>query len=110
VDGSDVLSALLRTVYASDQPYNAFPSLHVGLATVIALHWLWSGRRFRVWIAAWCGVIAFSTVFVHQHYLADGVGGLVVGTMSSLVSRRSVRAGQGPAATPVVDAPLPRSL
>lgn len=98
VNGVDVLSVILRGVYASDPPYNAFPSLHVGLSTVIALHWIWSGRRFRVWVAAWCGVIAFSTLFVHQHYLADVLGGVVVGGASSLVSRRVVLAGKGPIA------------
>jgi membrane-associated phospholipid phosphatase len=94
VGGADILSALLRGVYAGDQPYNAFPSLHVGLSTVIALQWLWSGRRFRVWVAAWCGVIALSTLFVHQHYLADLVSGVMVGGASSLASRRIVRAAR----------------
>ena len=99
VEGTDIFSTLLRTVYASDQPYNAFPSLHVGLSTVLAIHWIWSGRRFRAWPAAWCGVIACSTVFIHQHYLADLVGGLAVGSAASLLSRRILGPDQGGVAT-----------
>jgi membrane-associated phospholipid phosphatase len=90
VSGDDFLSSLLRSVYAVDQPYNAFPSLHVGVSVVIAVHWLWSGGRTGFWIAAWCGLIACSTVFVHQHYLADVLGGLVVGASACLLSRRII--------------------
>ena len=88
VSGNDILSSLLRAVYASDQPYNAFPSLHVGVSVVLAKHWLWSRRRAGAWIAAWCGLIVCSTVFIHQHYLADVVGGIVVGASACWVSRR----------------------
>jgi len=98
VDGSDMFSTLLRAVYARDQPYNAFPSLHVGLSTVSAIHWIWSGWRFRAVPAAWCGVIVGSTVFVHQHYLADLFGGFVVGSAASLLSRRVLWRDQGPVA------------
>lgn len=95
VTGGDFLSALLRSVYAGDEPYNAFPSLHVGISVVIAVHWSWSERRIGTWIVAWCGLIACSTVFVHQHYLADVLGGLVVGASACLLSRRLIGAEDG---------------
>ncbi len=95
VTGGDFLSALLRSVYAGDEPYNAFPSLHVGISVVIAVHWSWSERRIGAWMAAWCGLIVCSTVLVHQHYLADVLGGLVVGASGCLLSRRIILDGFG---------------
>ena len=38
-------SGMIRTIYASDQPYNDFPSLHTSLSTVIAIHWWRFDRR-----------------------------------------------------------------
>ncbi len=43
--GTDPFSGMIRTIYASDQPYNDFPSLHTSLSTVIAIHWWRFDRR-----------------------------------------------------------------
>lgn len=51
---------------------NYFPSLHVAYAVVCAV-WL---RRWWVWL--WAGAIALSTLFTHQHYTIDVVGGVVL--------------------------------
>lgn len=90
VTGDDPLAQLLRVVYAADKPYNAFPSLHVAFSTILGIYWLRSGHRLGPWIVAWCGLIAASTLLVHQHYIADVVGGVVVGGTASLVSRRMI--------------------
>ena len=37
VTGSDFFSSLVRTIYASDAPYNDFPSLHTSLSMIIAI-------------------------------------------------------------------------
>ena len=34
--GTDPFSGLIRSIYASDQPYNDFPSLHTSLSTIMA--------------------------------------------------------------------------
>ena len=73
--GDDVFSGMIRDVYASDQPYNDFPSLHASLSTLVALHWLNASRRVGVVVAIWAALIALSTVFVKQHYVADMVAG-----------------------------------
>jgi membrane-associated phospholipid phosphatase len=91
VTGDDPFSQLLRVVYAADEPYNAFPSLHVAFSTIVAIYWLRSGHRLAPWVVAWCGLIAASTVLVHQHYIADVVGGVVVGGAASLVGQRAIR-------------------
>lgn len=88
VHGADVFSRLLRLVYRSDNPYNAFPSLHVGFSVVLAWHWLWLNRRLGVVFAGWAVLIVSSTVLVHQHYIADLLGGFGIATVASFVSRR----------------------
>jgi len=78
VTGDDLFSQLVRNVYRGDNPYNDFPSLHVSISTVLAIHW-WRFDRRAGWVAAvWAIVVIASTQLVHQHYLADIGGGLVV--------------------------------
>ena len=89
VTGSDLLSAMLRDVYASDQPYNDFPSLHASLSTMIAVHWLRADRRVGTPIALWAALVAISTVFVKQHYLPDLIAGAVLGAVASLIGLRT---------------------
>ena len=58
--------------------HNYFPSLHVTLATSAALV-LSRQRKAIDWpMALWALAIALSTLFVHQHHLADVIGGLLL--------------------------------
>ncbi|HEX6060966.1 MAG TPA: phosphatase PAP2 family protein [Candidatus Limnocylindria bacterium] len=97
IPGDDLFSRMIRDVYASDQPYNDFPSLHASLSTVFAIHWLRVDRRLGVPIAIWAALIVLSTVFVKQHYVPDVVAGVVLASVTSwrslrlLVERRSAR-------------------
>ena len=82
--GNDVFTNMIRGVYASDQPYNDFPSLHVSTSTIIAIHWWRFGRRYALPIIAWAALIALSTVMVKQHYVPDIAGGLILAFATSL--------------------------
>ncbi|MCW2903483.1 MAG: hypothetical protein JWO67_5748 [Streptosporangiaceae bacterium] len=95
VTGDDVLSRSLRLVYGNDNAYNCFPSLHTALSIVMGVHWVWLTPRTGKYVAAWCGLIAVSTVFVHQHYVADMAGGIAVAGVACLVSRHLVGALNG---------------
>ena len=76
--GNDWATELLRYVYGNDDVYNAFPSGHVYLTTVISLFWMeWYPRYRWLWIAIVVSVL-LSTLFTHQHYLPDLAGGLVL--------------------------------
>ena len=69
---------ILSFIYSRDHAYNAFPSGHVYVTTLIALFW---SRWFPKWRWLWVLtviVIALSTLFTHQHYLPDPVGGLAL--------------------------------
>jgi membrane-associated phospholipid phosphatase len=80
--GSDVSSSILRTVYSMDKPFNAFPSLHTSLSTLLVLLWGKAGSRIRPIIALWAVFIIASTLLTKQHYIADVFGGVAVALMS----------------------------
>ena len=90
VTGGDTLSRMVRDVYSADNPYNDFPSLHVGVSTVLAIHW-WRFGRTAGWVAAaWAVVVIASTQLIHQHYLADIPGGLALAFGVSLLALRRI--------------------
>ncbi|AKU17309.1 phosphatase PAP2 family protein [Luteipulveratus mongoliensis] len=89
VRGDDVFARMLRAVYGNDEAYNCFPSLHAGFSVIIGVHWLRYNARVGRYVAAWCALIMASTVFVHQHYIADMLGGLVVAGAACWVGRLS---------------------
>jgi membrane-associated phospholipid phosphatase len=84
----DVLTRMIRAVYAADNPFNDFPSLHTSLSTIIALHWFRVDRRLGIIVSVWTVFIVASTVLIKQHYLADVVGGLLLAFGASLLSMR----------------------
>jgi membrane-associated phospholipid phosphatase len=96
--GSDPLTALIRTVYAGDQPYNDFPSLHTSLSTIVAIYWWRVDRRIGIVAGAWTLLIVASTVLVYQHYLADLAGGLTLAAVACIVSLRLFARDRGAAA------------
>ena len=88
--GGDVLTRMIRDVYAGDHPFNDFPSLHVSTSVIIAIHWWRFSRRFGPVPAIWAALIAMSTVLVRQHYLADVAGGLILAFGTSIFFLRFI--------------------
>jgi membrane-associated phospholipid phosphatase len=76
--GSDWTAQWLRFIYAHDDVYNAFPSGHVYLTTLIALYWARWYPAQRGWWIATVVVVALSTLFTRQHYLLDPFGGVAL--------------------------------
>jgi membrane-associated phospholipid phosphatase len=74
--------------------YNLVPSLHVALSTIVlAAYGTFRGTRCRVLLAVWGGLIALSTLLIHQHHVLDVVTGLLLGwACYRLVYRRWLRA------------------
>ncbi len=76
VEGNGFFAWFLQGIYDADPPRNCFPSLHVATAFVAALT---CGRVHRgVGLVAilWATLIAASTVFTKQHYVADVIAGM----------------------------------
>jgi membrane-associated phospholipid phosphatase len=92
VTGTDPFSGMIRSIYASDQPFNDFPSLHTSLSTIMAIHWLRVDRRIGIAAVIWTTLIVMSTVLIKQHYLADVAGGLALAGVTSWVVIRATRA------------------
>lgn len=82
LEGDSLALAGMRFIYANDQPYNCFPSMHVSW-TLIASTYLQRliGHRKLLSILNWTYMIliCLSTVFTRQHYTTDVLGGLAVG-------------------------------
>ena len=89
VAGKGFFAWFLQGIYDADPPRNCFPSLHVATACVAALA---CGRVHRgVGFAAglWAVLIAVSTVFTKQHYVADVVAGMILAVAAWLVLLRN---------------------
>lgn len=77
-DLSDFSRFCYQIILLADAPQNCFPSLHVAMATLVALVWLevkiWKGLAFFLWAF----LIVFSTLTTKQHYLVDVMGGFII--------------------------------
>ncbi len=68
----------LRFLYDADPPYNCFPSLHVAHSFVSALA-CYRVHRTLGFVAVSCAsLVAISTLFTKQHYVADLIGGILL--------------------------------
>jgi membrane-associated phospholipid phosphatase len=76
--GAGFIDRMLMSMYAVDPPANLFPSLHVSMAFIFSEAIAFERRAWRWWARAWALLIAASTLLIHQHYLMDVIGGLVM--------------------------------
>lgn len=89
VAGTGFFVWCLRGIYAADPPRNCFPSLHVAHDFVSVLV-VWRVHR-GVGMAAglWASLIAASTLFTKQHYVADVVAGIALAGVAHVVFLRN---------------------
>jgi membrane-associated phospholipid phosphatase len=73
--GTGFFAWFLRGIYEADAPRNCFPSLHVATVVVSALAIRRVYRGVGLAVGAWAALIALSTVFTKQHYVADVITG-----------------------------------
>ena len=78
LSAGDWSTQILNWIYSNDYAYNAFPSGHVYVTTLIALFWSRWFPRWRWLWAATVVMVALATLFTHQHYLPDPIGGLAL--------------------------------
>jgi membrane-associated phospholipid phosphatase len=76
--GTGFFAWFLRGVYEADAPRNCFPSLHVATVVVAALAIRRVHRGVGLAVLVWAGLIAFSTLFTKQHYIADVITGILL--------------------------------
>jgi membrane-associated phospholipid phosphatase len=75
VVGDDFTDILMRGLYGSDVPYNCFPSLHVAQCYLAANCCYKVHRGTGIAAFAWATLVALSTLYTKQHYVADVIAG-----------------------------------
>lgn len=88
VPGSGFSVAVLRVIYDSDIAYNCFPSLHVAQCFVAAFACQRVHRGVGAVTLAWAALVALSTLFTKQHYVADVLGGIALAVFAQLLFLR----------------------
>jgi membrane-associated phospholipid phosphatase len=107
---------IFERIYSLDGPKNLFPSLHIAYSTLCVLFTL-SDPRPRglvLFLLAWLAGIYASVLLVHQHHVADIVGGATLAwlsyRLSLLPSPRSTQISPIREATNPITKRMPSSL
>lgn len=77
---------LLRWIYNHDGLYNALPSGHAYLSTLIAIYYSRWKPALILPMVLWLMIIIFSALFTHQHYILDLVAGSALAGISALIA------------------------
>jgi membrane-associated phospholipid phosphatase len=75
---TDIFSKMVMNVYAVDNPYNDFPSLHSSLSTILTIHWVKIHKPLGIVLSIWTVLIVASTLLITQHYIPDMIFGLAL--------------------------------
>jgi membrane-associated phospholipid phosphatase len=78
----------LRFLYNADPPYNCFPSLHVAHSFVSALACYRVHRTLGFAALSCASLVALSTLFTKQHYVADLIAGILLALVAYAVFLR----------------------
>lgn len=76
--GTGFFAWFLQGVYDGDAPRNCFPSLHVATPFIAALACRRVHRGVGLAAGLWATIIALSTLFTKQHYVADVIAGVLL--------------------------------
>jgi len=82
VVGNSLSMKMLRLVQSFDKPTNCFPSMHVSVATLTALHLMAGSATLGYWPLLFPLLIAMSALYTKQHYVADLLPGALLGWLS----------------------------
>jgi membrane-associated phospholipid phosphatase len=78
LEGYDIFTVFLRMIHETWGRYDAFPSGHVYITTLLALFFgRWYPRYKLLWMMILV-IISLSTLFTGQHYILDVIGGYLV--------------------------------
>lgn len=85
VGAEGVFGALMDGMHQADEPWNAWPSIHVLQSLLIVLFVRWARKKDGTWsaplaAAVWtaCGLLVASTVLIKQHFLFDVVSAITL--------------------------------
>ncbi len=73
-------------LYQIDYPHNLFPSLHITLSTITFFGLLpYCTKTINYILSTWWILLCVSVIMVHQHHIADIVGGIIVASFVMMV-------------------------
>ncbi len=76
--GNDIFTSLLRFIHQDFGRYDALPSGHIYITTLLALFFSrWYPRQKFMWLLILV-IVSLSTLFTGQHYLLDLIAGYIV--------------------------------
>jgi membrane-associated phospholipid phosphatase len=77
--GIDILSNILRSIQIAGGDHDALPSSHIYITVLLALFYhYWYPRQKWLWLSI-VVIVSLSTLFTGQHYIADVLGGYLIG-------------------------------
>ena len=86
--GNDIFSVLLRFIHENWGRYNAFPSGHIYITTLLAFFYSrWSPGKRTMWTLI-LAIVSLSTLLTAQHYIVDIPGGLLIAWIGYAVGRK----------------------
>ena len=94
--GEGFFAWFLRGVWDADAPRNCLPSLHVASPFVVALSCWRVHRSVGLAAGVWAGLVAVSTLFTKQHYVADVLAGILLAGAAWAVFLRNSPCGPIP--------------
>lgn len=106
VTGDGAFDSLVHFIYATDQPYNCFPSIHV-LTSYLIIKGVSASGNFGMFTRIAAGVFSWtiiaSTLLIKQHVILDAAGSIflvellfpVFGLLTGVFARRRSEAASG---------------
>jgi membrane-associated phospholipid phosphatase len=79
VNGESLSEKFLNFVMRIDADSNCFPSMHVSVATLTALHLLDNASQLGLWVFSFPVLIALSSLYTKRHYFLDLIPGALLG-------------------------------
>lgn len=79
IKGNTKSERLLRLVQSFDKSSNCFPSMHVSVAMLSAMHFMASDLNLGYWPLLFPFSIALSALYTKQHFIADLLPGALLG-------------------------------
>lgn len=82
LEGNGMSERLLMLVHKYDKQDNCFPSMHVSVATLTAMHFMNNAPVTGNWPLLFPFLIALSALYTRQHYIADLLPGALLGWLA----------------------------
>jgi membrane-associated phospholipid phosphatase len=82
-------------LYAVDPPYNLFPSLHLSIAALAAFSAAKASRRYALPMHVGVALVGVAICTVKQHFVLDGIAGLLLAGAADRVFLRPYRPQDG---------------